>query len=93
MIASAALVAMTEGDLRGAAMVAFVLSLYPTARTEMLIPIRGGLVVSTLVISIVWYTGTFTVRTFAIGTGFAILLLASLFNEDLRPTEGTDFVG
>jgi hypothetical protein len=93
MIASVAAITTAEGDLRGAAMVSFLLSLYPTARTEMPTPLRGGLVASTLVIAFAWYAGTFTVRTYAVGAGFAILLLGSLFNEDLRPTEGTDFVG
>ena len=93
MIASFASIVMTDGDLRGAAMISFLLSLYPTARTEMPTRLRGGLMASSIVIAAVWYAGTFTIRTFAVGAGFAILLLGSLFNEDLRPTEGTDFVG
>lgn len=87
-IASLAAIPVTEGDLRGAAIVSFLMSLYPVARTEMPAWIRGGLVAVAAVTAAVWYAGSFTVRAYAVVAAFALFLLGSLMNEDLRPSEG-----
>ena len=69
-------------------MVAFLLSLYPVARTEMPAALRGGLVALATAIAGLWYVGTFAIRTHAVVLEFAVFLLGALVNEDLRPGEG-----
>lgn len=88
MIASVVAVAVSGGNIRGAGIVAFLLSLYPVARSEMPASLRGGLVAVAVAIAGLWYVGNFTVRAYAVVSGFAVLLLGALVNDDLRPGEG-----
>lgn len=89
MAVSTAMIVLARGDLRGAGVVSLLVILYPVARSPMPALIRGGLVAATLVVTLVWYVGDFTVRTYAVAIGFAVFLLGSLMNEDLDPKEGS----
>lgn len=89
MAVSTAMMVLARGDLRVAGVVSLLMILYPVARSPMPALIRGGLVAATLVVTLVWYVGDFTVRTYAVAIGFAVFLLGSLMNEDLDPKEGS----